>query len=623
MSRNSRPHILGEHSDASSAAPPEPSMLRFVTIGSVDDGKSTLIGRLLYESGAIYDDQLEAITTRSADGDSEIAFANLTDGLVAEREQGITIDVAYRYFGTSKRKFIIADTPGHLQYTRNMVTGASTADAAIILIDARHGVLQQSRRHAYIASLLGIRHLIVAINKMDLVDYDAKLFQGIAKNFRELASNLVGQTPTEDTSATELAAEECSLYFVPISALRGDNIVKPSTNTPWYPGPTVLQLLEELPLPSSAANQAFAMPVQLVLRPDQDYRGYAGNICAGSITAGDPVVAWPSGRSSRVRSISQGHTSPPRAHAPMAIQLELEDELDISRGDILAAPERALLHSSTIEATLVWMGEKPLVIGRSYQFKHAHRLSVGTIQTLHSRQNMDRLEAESAATLELNDIGEVTVHLQRPWTCDRYRNDRNLGSFIIIDRLSHATVAAGLINASASSAQEIDDQKIASMDADERASKFGQRPALLCFHTSPPQRADALAIALERTLLDRGHFAYLLPHAHEDRATPESQPAVETLLDAGLLLLQRASAGDKAAQRPPALACGRFSRLDILLGPLANASALPHAIPNAIEVQSDAALELQVECVLHELIARDLIDARYLDRRRPKLAGPK
>jgi sulfate adenylyltransferase subunit 1 len=412
------------------AAEQAKDLVRFSTAGSVDDGKSTLIGRLLYDSQNVYEDHVRAVT-KAATGNvaSAIDFAQLTDGLRAEREQGITIDVAYRYFSTTHRKFIIADTPGHEQYTRNMATGASTADVAIILVDARKGILTQSRRHAYIASLLGTRHIVAAVNKMDLVDYSAETFAALERDLQQLASKLGIN----------------GLLSIPISALHGDNVVDRGTRMPWYEGPTLLEYLETVPTGRDVAGAPFRLPIQRVIRPDQHYRGFAGQIAAGSVWPGDRVIALPSGRTSRVKSITTFDGDLDRAVAPMSVALTLEDELDISRGEMLAAAHQAPAATANFRAALVWMDAEPLDLGKSYLLKHTSQTVKASIRTIQHRVNMQTLEHEQAATLELNSIGVVEVETTRPLFLDTYAAQRTTGSFILIDPVSHATVAAGMV----------------------------------------------------------------------------------------------------------------------------------------------------------------------------------
>jgi sulfate adenylyltransferase subunit 1 len=407
-------------------------LLRFSTAGSVDDGKSTLIGRLLYDSRNVYEDQIRAVTgTIAAPGQKQLTidFAQLTDGLRAEREQGITIDVAYRYFSTQRRKFIIADTPGHEQYTRNMATGASTADLAIILVDARKGILTQSRRHAYIASLLGIRHLVVAVNKMDLVGFSEMVYRRIETDF----AALVQQFGT------------ASVVTIPVSALDGDNVVEPSLRTPWYTGLTLLEHLEQVTVGTLDVNKAFRLPIQRVIRPDHNYRGFAGQIAAGTIRKGDAIVALPSGRTSRVASITTFDGDLEEASAPQSIALTLEDELDISRGDVIAESARPPESASEFEATLVWFDGSRLEGHKPYLLKHGTQKFNARITRVLHRTNIQTLEHEAVHTLGMNDIGVVEVATTRPVFFDSYADNRATGSFILIDATTNATAAAGMI----------------------------------------------------------------------------------------------------------------------------------------------------------------------------------
>src|SRR5215472_8823620 len=404
-------------------------LLRFTTAGSVDDGKSTLIGRLLYDSRSVYEDQIKAVT-RSHSGDTgAIDFAQLTDGLRAEREQGITIDVAYRFFATTKRKFIIADTPGHEQYTRNMVTGASTAELAIVLVDARKGILDQTRRHACIASLLGIPIVIAAINKMDLVDFSPEVFEQHSESLQRLAHQL----------------DIPRLIPVPVSALDGDNVVHRSSRMPFYDGPSILELLETLPLAIERTHATFRLPIQRVIRPHQDFRGFAGQVTAGSIHPGDEVLALPSGRRTRVRSISTWDGELACAHAPQSVVLTLEDEIDLSRGDLIASISTPPRKTTRFEATVVWMNAKPLVPGAAYLLKHTSQTVRATATDLRSRTSVEHLAENSAAQLSLNDIGQVVIETSRPLIADLYRESRATGSFILIDPADNSTAGAGMI----------------------------------------------------------------------------------------------------------------------------------------------------------------------------------
>ncbi len=411
-------------------------MLRFATAGSVDDGKSTLIGRLLYDTKTIFQDQLDAVERASVQMGSDYTnLALLTDGLRAEREQGITIDVAYRYFSTPKRKFIIADTPGHTQYTRNMVTGASTADLAIVLIDARKGVLEQSRRHAFLASLLRIPHLVLAVNKMDLVDYDEGRFEEVKEEFRDFAMKL----------------DIADLTFIPVSALHGDNVVTRSDSTPWYDGPPLLHHLEEVHIASDRNLIDPRFPVQYVIRPQSDehhdYRGYAGTIAGGVMRPGDNVVVLPSGFSSTIESIDSFDGPVEEAFAPMAVTVRLSDEIDISRGDMLCRPNNQATSSQDIDAMICWMSEKSvLAAGNRLMIKHTTRSAKVIVKHLAYQLDINSLSRiEDATELKLNEIGRVTLRSQIPLFFDEYRRNRVTGSFVLIDEASGHTVGAGMI----------------------------------------------------------------------------------------------------------------------------------------------------------------------------------
>jgi bifunctional enzyme CysN/CysC len=412
-------------------------MLRLATAGSVDDGKSTLIGRLLYDTKSIFEDQLEAVERTSVEmGGDHTNLALLTDGLRAEREQGITIDVAYRYFATPKRKFIIADTPGHIQYTRNMVTGASTADLAIVLIDARKGVLEQSRRHAFLASLLRIPHIVLAVNKMDLVDYDEKVFESIKSEFRDFARKL----------------DVADLTFIPVSALHGDNVVDRSTNMPWYGGSSLLHHLEDVYIASDWNLIDARFPVQYVLRPHgtefHDYRGYAGTVAGGVLKPGDEVIALPSGFTTRIARIDTADGPVDEAYPPMSVTLLLEDDIDVSRGDMICRPHNQPTVTQDVDAMVCWLTEqRALQAGVKYSLKQTTRWSRAMVKELHYRLDVNTLHRdESATSLELNEIGRVTLRTTQPLFVDEYRRNRTTGSFILVDEATNSTVAAGMIN---------------------------------------------------------------------------------------------------------------------------------------------------------------------------------
>lgn len=454
------------------------SLLRFSTAGSVDDGKSTLIGRLLYDSKGIYDDQLASVKKASANGSGgHLDLALLTDGLRAEREQGITIDVAYRYFSTPKRKFIIADTPGHEQYTRNMATGASTADLAIILIDARNGVLPQSRRHAFIANLLGIKHFVVAINKMDIVDFNEAIYDRIRLEFTGFMNRIGAPAP----------------LFIPISARDGDNVVEKSARTPWYQGPALLPYLEDLPADIGRDELPARFPVQYVLRPNLDFRGYAGQISSGIFRAGDLVLALPARRHSRIERIVTYNADLASAAAPQSVTICLTDEIDISRGDMIV-PVLSVPHvARRFRASIVWMNAKPLDPGRSYLIKHTSHQVRGVVRGIHHRVDINSLEHVAAQRLELNEIGEISIETHRPLFFDPYTSNRITGAFIVIDPLSNETLGAGMIID-----VEGKEETRGQVTSAERATRFGHKPAVIM--VDDPEAA----LLLERELFDRG-----------------------------------------------------------------------------------------------------------------------
>ena len=468
-------------------------LLRFTTAGSVDDGKSTLIGRLLHDSKAVYEDQLASVKkSRINRSTGPIDFSLLTDGLRAEREQGITIDVAYRYFATSRRKFIIADTPGHEQYTRNMATGASTADLAVILIDGAKGLLPQTRRHSFIASLLGITNVLAAVNKMDLVEYREDVFLELQDDFLALAAQL------------GIANVQC----IPISALEGDNVVDRSARMPWFQGPTLLQHLETVPLPEKDSLQGFRFPVQTVIRPDAKFRGFAGRIASGVIHPGDSVVALPSGRKTRVRSIVTYDGELPQAASSMSVTLQLEEEIDLSRGDMLVSPNHLPNISSKFQASLVWLHSAPLELGRTYLVKHTVRQT--KIRALHIRHrvNVNTLAQETATRLEMNEIGSVEFESHVPLFFDPYSSNRTTGSFILIDAITNATVGAGMIQENVSArgiAGEPEKEFVSPAAAktpvapEERYARHGHSPAVFLLEGRP-----ALAVRVERLLFELG-----------------------------------------------------------------------------------------------------------------------
>ena len=489
--------LIAEDIDAYLASHEAKSLLRFITCGSVDDGKSTLIGRLLYDSKMIFEDQLaalEADSKRVGTQGQEIDFALLVDGLAAEREQGITIDVAYRFFTTAKRKFIVADTPGHEQYTRNMVTGASTADLAVILIDARKGVLTQTRRHSFLAHLLGIRHIVLAVNKMDLVGYDKAVFDRITLAYRAFASE-IGIT---------------SFTPIPISGFKGDNITAPSANTPWYKGPALIEHLESVEV-GSAADEAkpFRMPVQWVNRPNLDFRGFAGQIASGTVKPGDAVRILPGGKTTTIDRIVTLDGDMPEAVAGQSVTLTLADEIDCSRGDVIAAADSPPETADQFEATLVWMADEAMIPGRGYWLKLATQTVSASVQAPKYEINVNTLDHLAAKTLELNGIGVVELSTDKPITFEAYASNRTLGGFILIDKLTNATVAAGMLHFSLRRAQNVHWQAT-DIDRDMRANLKNQRPALLWFTGLSGSGKSTIANLVEKKLHRMNRHSFLL-----------------------------------------------------------------------------------------------------------------
>lgn len=496
----------------------EKDLLRFLTCGSVDDGKSTLIGRLLYDSKGVYEDQLSSIKQATVNETAgALDFALLTDGLRAEREQGITIDVAYRYFATPKRKFIIADTPGHEQYTRNMATGASTANLAIVLIDARNGVLPQSRRHAFIASMLGIHHIVVAVNKMDLVDYSEEVFGRIRADFSRFAAQL--QLP--------------DLYFIPVSALHGDNIVSKSENMPWFEGATLLHHLETVHVASDRNLTEMRFPVQLVLRPNQNFRGFAGQMASGVLRPGDPVMVLPSGRTSRVKSIVTYDGEVARAFPPMSVTVCLEDEVDVSRGNMLAPPSHPPHITRCIDARLVWMGNQPLDLRRQYIIKHTSQSVKAQVRFIRYRVNVNTLERQPASELHLNEIGTVVIDTHSPLFVDQYGRNRVTGSFVMVEPISNATVAAGMatgrdprVSDPAGETQAVQASRIPAQD---RQQRVGHAAALIWLNGGPD-----FAFAMESELFKAGYLTHVIAAQTDGSILLE---LAQNLAGAGLVVL--------------------------------------------------------------------------------------
>lgn len=473
------------------------SLLRFLTCGSVDDGKSTLIGRLLYDSKQIFEDQLSALESdskRVGTQGQEIDFALLVDGLAAEREQGITIDVAYRFFATEKRKFIVADTPGHEQYTRNMVTGASTADLAVILIDARKGVLTQTRRHSFLAHLLGIRHIVLAVNKMDLVGYDQAVFDAIVADYRGFAAEI---------GIADFTA-------IPLSGFRGDNVAAPSDNTAWYSGPTLIGHLESVAIDGDADRaRPFRMPVQWVNRPNLDFRGFAGLIAGGTIHPGDAVRILPSGRTSRVERIVALGGDLPQAVAGQSVTLTLADEVDCSRGDVIAAADAPPQAADQFRATIVWMDAADLLPGRAYWLKLGTQMVSAVVREPEHTIDVNTLARTSAKTLRLNDIGEAEIATDRALVFEPYADSRDLGGFILIDKATNATVAAGMLHFALRRAQNVHWQAI-EITREAHAAQKGQQPRLLWFTGLSGSGKSTIANLVEKKLHALGKHSFLL-----------------------------------------------------------------------------------------------------------------
>ena len=513
-------------------------LLRFITCGSVDDGKSTLIGRLLHDTKLLFDDQLaalEADSKRHGTQGDDIDFALLVDGLAAEREQGITIDVAYRFFSTEKRKFIVADCPGHEQYTRNMATGASTAELAVVLVDARKGLLTQTRRHSYIVSLLGIRHVLLAVNKMDLVDYDQAAFEAIVAGYRELADQL-GIT---------------SVQPIALSALKGDNVLQRSVAMPWYSGPTLLEFLESVDVSRADTDIGFRMPVQWVCRPDQNFRGFAGTVVAGMTRPGDGVVVLPSGRRSQIARIVAADGDLDVAATGQAITLTLADELDISRGDVIASATQPSQVADQFAAHLLWLGEQPLLPGRPYWLKIGACTVSASVTEIKHKVDVNTQEQLAAKHLELNEVAYCNLHLDRAIPFESYADNRELGGFILIDRQSNATVAAGTLDFALRRAGNIHWQHV-DVDKRARARLKAQQPRCLWFTGLSGSGKSTIANLVEKRLLAMGHHTYLLDgdnvrhglnkdlgFTDEDRVENIRRVAevAKLMVDAGLIVL--------------------------------------------------------------------------------------
>jgi sulfate adenylyltransferase large subunit len=589
----------------------EKELLRFVIVGSVDDGKSTLIGRLLFELQAVYEDQLEAVRKATTMVGVPIDFSLITDGLEAEREQGITIDVAYRYFTTERRKFIVADTPGHVQYTRNMVTGASTADVGVILIDARLGVLEQSRRHAYIASLLGIPHLLVAVNKMDLVEYGQQRFEAIQREFRAFCAGLSFKDVT----------------FVPVSALLGENVVQRGTNMAWYSGPSVLGFLETVPIAEDRNLRDFRYPVQYVLRPDLNYRGFSGQIASGVVKVGDTVMVLPSGKRSTVKGIDTFDGTLEQAFAPQSVTIRLSDEIDCSRGDMLVHPENRPRVSRRFDAYVVWLHERALDPNKTYLLKHTTQVIRMQVDAVRSRVDLHTLQPVEAQTLELNEIGRLSITCHRPIYFDPYAANRTSGAFVVVDSLTNATVGAGMIVDGAGE-QDLDgvmrelragsglDNKT-QVSPRERRERLGQTGVTVWLTGLPGSGKVTIAYTLERRLFDLGHAAHVLAMTGE--TIDAIALSAKACTDAGLITIC-ALPSKKAAQRDEVAArVGPERFFEVLVDtsealcrerkPQADFDGFerPNA-PALVVTLDDAKLERAVDAIVAKLAALGQVD---------------
>ena len=571
------------------AAHERKELLRFVAVGSVDDGKSTLIGRLLHDANGVYEDQLAAAKAASKMQEDESFLALLTDGLKAEREQGITIDVAYRYFTTQTRKFIIADTPGHVQYTRNMVTGASTADVAVILIDARLGVLEQSRRHAYIASMLGIPHLLVAVNKMDLRDFAESVYNDIAREFSAFTEKLRFKDVT----------------FVPISALKGDNVVNESERTPWYSGKTVLDFLQTVPIAEDRNLTDFRYPVQYVLRPHLNYRGFCGQIASGVIRKGDQVRVAGSGKTSTIKAIDTYDGEIEEAFAPMSVALRLSDEIDCSRGDMLVHPDNRPQVGRSFDADLVWMHERPLDTQKSYIIKHTAQMVRAQVDQIHARIDLETLNEVAADALQLNDIAKVRITCHRALYFDDYGQNRQTGAFILVDSLTNGTVAAGMIR-STGSTQSLEDamremragsalRPKTQVSPAERRERFGQTGATVWLTGLPGSGRWALAYALERKLFDDGRTAHVVDPQREDM--DEMVSAARACTNAGLITICAFSSYKRADREQVRTAVGaeRFFEVFVNTDPALCAERRPGADLSGFETPESPAVVVTLD----------------------------
>ena len=629
-----RSDLIATDIDAYLAQHERKQLLRFLTCGSVDDGKSTMIGRLFYDAKLIYEDTLRTLERDSAiHGTTGGGFdpALFTDGLRAEREQGITIDVAYRYFSTTNRKFIIADTPGHEQYTRNMATGASTCDLAVILVDARNGVVTQTKRHSFIVSLLGIKHVLVAVNKMDLVGFRREVYEQIRADYIGFAARL----------------DIPDLHFLPISALNGDNVVDPSPNMPWYQGSTLMHFLDNVYIGSDRNLEDFRFPVQLVNRPHLDFRGFCGTIASGIIRRGDEIMVLPSRKTSRVKSIVTFDGEQEEAFAPQAVTLTLTDEIDISRGDMIVRPGNMPKLEQRFDAMIVWMAEQPLVPGKQYLFKQTTKQVSGTIDTMRYQVDVNTLHRRDAPTLGLNEIGRCAITLAEPIAFDDYRRNRGTGSLIVIDRLTNVTVGAGMIMARVTADRRHDhwDDEPASLrlhsetsqvKPDERQARFGQRPATVLLTGLTGAGKTTLAYAVERRLFDMGRVSTVLDGQNlrlgiskdlgfttEDRSENMRRGAefAKLINEAGLICLAAFVAPSEEVRQRAAEVVGRDRFLVVhLAAPIAicrqRAEGNPYAQAEAGEIANfpgvsfpyDTPASPDLTLPTHELSVDDCVD---------------
>jgi len=554
-------------------------LLRFTTVGSVDDGKSTLIGRLLHDTHQLFEDQISAVRrVANGRGDADLDYSLFTDGLRAEREQGITIDVAYRYFTTDKRKYIIADTPGHVQYTRNMATGASTASLAVVLVDVRLGILEQSRRHVYIASLLGIRRLAICVNKMDLVDFSQASFDAVSRDLSTMIKSLGFE----------------SAQFIPVSAKHGGNVVHRSDSMPWYLGPTLLEYLESVPTHDEVDRVRLRFPVQYVLRPRPDYRGYAGTLISGSVRPGDEVVVLPSLTRTHIASLETFEGQNAVVEAPRAVTLRLKDELDVSRGDMIVDPVHMPRVLRRFDAMLVWLGREPLDLGKCYLLKHTTQSVRAEVTSVAHGIDLTTLDPTPLGEVRLNDVARVHIRTRKPIFADAYRDNRATGAFILIDSVSNDTVAAGMVTFDGEAVLHPDPTSEGAhrswVSPAERRAALRQQGTLVWIRSADTEYARELAVALERTLFDARRVAFVLePASAGSEAEPRTAAlAATSLVDAGIVAIMHG--------RPN-------SELDALFGARSSASQL------IVDADSTSDAESLAASIFAQLDARGLFDA--------------